>query len=193
MPLLTKDLWREKLARCIETSCREAGIELVGFVFMPEHVHLLVYPTILNPSISRYLARINQPFSKQIKEILAEQGSRLLSRLTVRERPGKECFHFWQAGPGFLSEFVFPRSHIILFGLPSPQPGQPRALSTCRGLEMVVGTILSQRPSPTTISKFADDSWFNGRGYLLKKRIRHWQSQWHTIAYTISLVPPSRT
>jgi putative transposase len=101
MPLLTNDLWREELARCIDTSGREAGIELVGFVFMPEHVHLLVYPTTPNPSISRYLARIKQPFSKRIKEILTERGSRLLLRLTIRERPGKECFRFWQEGPGF--------------------------------------------------------------------------------------------
>ena len=76
-------------------------MEMVGFVFMPEHVHLLVYPTAANPSISRYLARIKQPFSKQIKDVLVAHGSRLLSRLTVRERPGKDCFRFWQEGPGF--------------------------------------------------------------------------------------------
>jgi putative transposase len=53
---------------------------------------------------SRYLARIKQPFSKQIKEILSgEQKSRLPSRLTVLERPGKTCFQFWQEGPGFES------------------------------------------------------------------------------------------
>jgi hypothetical protein len=34
---------------------------------------------------------------------------------------------------------------------------------------MVVGPILSQRPFTSTISKFADDPWFTGRGYLLKK------------------------
>jgi putative transposase len=101
MPLLTNDVWREKLARCLEAAGAEAGIELVGFVFMPEHVHLLVYPTAPNPSIGRYLARIKQPFSKQIKDILAARGSRLLSKLTVQERPGKKCFRFWQEGPGF--------------------------------------------------------------------------------------------
>ena len=101
MPLLTNDLWREKLARCIEAAGEEAAMELVGFVFMPEHVHLLVYPRSPNPSISRYLARLKQPFSRQIKDILAEQGSRLLPTLTVLERPGKTCFRFWQEGPGF--------------------------------------------------------------------------------------------
>ena len=74
---------------------------LVGFVFMPEHLHLLVFPTTPNPLIGLYLARIKQPFSKQIKAILVSQGSRLLSKLTVQERPGKTCFRFWQEGPGF--------------------------------------------------------------------------------------------
>jgi putative transposase len=106
MPLLTNDTWREKLARCVEAASREAAVELVGFVFMPEHVHLLVYPTAPNPSIARYLARIKQPFSKQIKGILAEQGSRLLQRLTVLERPGKTCFRFWQEGIGSSLEYI---------------------------------------------------------------------------------------
>jgi putative transposase len=101
MPLLTSDAWREKLARCVDAAGAEAAIELVGFDFMPEHVHLLVYPTTAQRSISRYLARIKQPFSKQIKDILVERGSRLLPKLTVPERPGKTCFRFWQEGPGF--------------------------------------------------------------------------------------------
>ncbi len=101
LPLLTNDLWREKLARCVEAAGEEWAMQLVGFVFMPEHVHLLLYPTAVNPSISHYLARIKQPFSKHIKESLLGRGSRRLSKLAVRERPGKECFRFWQEGPGF--------------------------------------------------------------------------------------------
>jgi putative transposase len=89
MPLLTNDTWREKLARCVEAAGEETAMELVGFVFMPEHVHLLVYPAVPNPSISRYLARLKQPFSKHIKETLVGQCSRLLEKLTVQERRGK--------------------------------------------------------------------------------------------------------
>ena len=37
----------------------------------------------------------------RIKAILVECDSRLLPSLTVRERPGKTCFRFWQEGPGF--------------------------------------------------------------------------------------------
>ena len=59
-PLLTNDTWREKLATCVEAAGDESAVDLVAFVFMPEHVHLLVYPKDPNPSISFYLARIKQ-------------------------------------------------------------------------------------------------------------------------------------
>jgi putative transposase len=110
MPLLTNDSWRQILARCIEAAGEETGMEMVGFVFMPEHVHLLVYPTAPNPSISRYLARIKQPFSKQIKSLLAKRSSRLFRELTVLERPGKKCFRFWQEGPGFDRNIFSPEA-----------------------------------------------------------------------------------
>jgi putative transposase len=45
MPLLTNDDWRVKLARSIDEANAESAVELAAFVFMPEHVHLLVYPT----------------------------------------------------------------------------------------------------------------------------------------------------
>ena len=42
-----------------------------------------------------------RPYSAEIKRLLAATGSSLLQRLTVRERPGKHCFRFWQEGPGY--------------------------------------------------------------------------------------------
>ncbi len=101
MPLLTNNDWRRRLARSIDAANAESMIQLVAFVFMPEHVHLLVYPQRSQVSIARYLARVKQPFSKAIKDLLAANRSRLLHRLTVQERPGKMCFRFWQEGPGF--------------------------------------------------------------------------------------------
>jgi putative transposase len=68
---------------------------------MPEHVHLLVYPGGPGAALGRYLARVKQPFSKAIRDILSERQSELLGKLIVRERPGKTCFRFWQEGPGF--------------------------------------------------------------------------------------------
>jgi putative transposase len=100
-PLLTNDSWQQQLSRSIDQANREQSFQLVAFVYMPEHVHLLVYPTLPEPDIGLYLARVKQPFSKQIKQLLEQVRSPLLQKLTVRERPGKFCFRFWQEGPGF--------------------------------------------------------------------------------------------
>jgi putative transposase len=101
MPLLTNDDWRRRLARRIDTAGSEYSCELVAFVFMPEHIHLLVYPTLPEPELNRYLAAIKQPFSAEIHQLMEELHSPLLKKLVNRIRPGKTCFRFWQEGPGF--------------------------------------------------------------------------------------------
>jgi putative transposase len=50
-PLLTNDAWRRQLARCIDAAGEECQIRLAAFVFMPEHVHLLVVPMDHEPAI----------------------------------------------------------------------------------------------------------------------------------------------
>ena len=110
LPLLTNDAWRQRLAACIDVAGRQTAIELAAFVFMPEHVHLLVVPSSSEPRIDRYLALIKQPFSKSIKERLLSTNSPLVDRLTVQERPGKSCFRFWQEGPGYDRNLNTPAS-----------------------------------------------------------------------------------
>ena len=110
MPLLTNDDWRQRLARSIDEANRQEMMQLSAFVFMPEHAHLLVFPTVAEPNIGRYLALIKQPVSKSVKEILLKTGAPLLDRLTVRERPGKISFRFWQEGPGYDRNLNTPES-----------------------------------------------------------------------------------
>src|SRR4051812_33312358 len=107
-PLLTNDIWRDKLASCIDVAGEEYEVQLAAFVFMPEHVHLLVVPTGHEPAIDRSLARIKQPFSKWVKQQLIQAQSILFDRLTVEERPGKTCFRFWQEGPRYDRNLTTP-------------------------------------------------------------------------------------
>lgn len=111
-PLLTNDAWRQKLARTVDAANDECRFQLVAFVFMPEHLHLLTYPTDEMPDFGKYLARIKQPFSKLIKEILVKNRSQLVEQLTVQERPGKSCFRFWQEGAGY-DRNLFSKAAII--------------------------------------------------------------------------------
>ena len=100
LPLLTNDDWRALLARQIDTANERHAFRLIAFVFMPEHVHLLVYPT-GESDVSDFLKALKKPFSFRIKQSLKEQKNPLLHRLTIQERPGKMTFRFWQEGPGY--------------------------------------------------------------------------------------------
>ncbi len=99
--LLTNDDWRRELSRSIDQAMERHLFRLVAFVYMPEHVHLLVYPTIDKPRVDLFLKAIKQPFSVKIKKRLVKANSPLLEKLTVRERPGVQRFRFWQEGPGY--------------------------------------------------------------------------------------------
>jgi len=100
-PLLTNDLWRSMLAESISKSTERHRYDLVAFVFMPEHIHLLVLPQDVNCRISRLLFAMKRPFSFRIKQLLKSAGSPLLEQLTIPQRPGIRSFRFWQEGPGY--------------------------------------------------------------------------------------------
>jgi len=101
MKLLTNDVWRKYLSRSIDAAGEQFRFDLVAFVFMPEHVHLLVFPLDKEPDIAGYLAAVKRPVSADVKRDLQAAHSSLLQRLTIRERPGRHTFRFWQEGPGY--------------------------------------------------------------------------------------------
>lgn len=99
--LLTNNAWRAKFSEVITTACEEMGCFLAAFVFMPEHVHLLVWGFETKAEVGEFLAKVKQPLSSYVKADLTAANSRLLQQLTIRERPGKFAFRFWQEGAGY--------------------------------------------------------------------------------------------
>jgi len=99
-PLLTNDHWLHLLAKAVDAALANHKFHLHAFVFMPEHVHLLVYPC-GEPDIGAFLKAIKRPVSFRIKQELAATNRQLLDELTVQERPGVTSFRFWQEGPGY--------------------------------------------------------------------------------------------
>jgi hypothetical protein len=168
-------------------------MDLVAFVYMPEHLHLLVYPTLPDPAIDRYLARIKQPFSKEIKGMLVSSDSSLIKKLTVRERPGKYCFRFWQEGPGFDRTFSrlkrFRHASITFIAIP---PAAAYAAEQSIGNGPVLDITWLIRRSKIRIARTFmachQERWMmehnrrgpNGSPYWEFDGRRHWQSQWHT-------------
>ncbi len=100
LPLLDDDHRRTLLSRSIDAAIVRHGFELVAFVYMPEHIHLTVWP-LGNGTVSALLFAIKSPFSHRIKRELETAKSPMLEPLTIRERPGKSSFRFWQEGPGY--------------------------------------------------------------------------------------------
>ena len=99
--LLTNNAWRTRLSGAIDDACQELECHLAAFVYMPEHVHLLVWGIQSKENVSQFLARVKRPVSVTARDDLRQNKSRLLERLTIQERPGKIVFRFWQEGPGF--------------------------------------------------------------------------------------------
>jgi putative transposase len=100
LPLLMNDDWCGMLAQAIDLALERWMFQLHAFVFMPEHLHLLVLP-LESSRIDMLLKAIKRPFSYRIKKFLEASSSDLLQKLTIVERPGKSVFRFWQEGPGY--------------------------------------------------------------------------------------------
>jgi len=98
--LLTRDDWRRMLCHSIDRAVTNHKYQLVAFVLMTNHVHLLVFPTEVEPGELRdldvLLSAIKRPFSYRVKQTLIAEESSLLRDLTVMERPGKP-----QEGAGY--------------------------------------------------------------------------------------------
>ncbi len=98
------------LCQSIDRALARYEFHLIAFVIMPEHLHLLVYPTTDICKIDRLLAAIKRPFSYRVKKLLIQEQSELLAELTIQGRPGKTVFRFWQEGPGYDRNFSSKKS-----------------------------------------------------------------------------------
>ena len=109
-PLLLNERWLCMLAESVERATDRHDYRLISFVYMPEHVHLLVFPNPEASSIAALLKAIKRPFFYRIKELLIDSNNRLLDQLTIRQRPGVTTFRFWQEGPGYDRNFTEPKT-----------------------------------------------------------------------------------
>ena len=101
LPILTNDTWRTMLSTAIDRAATRHRFRLAAFVYMTDHVYLLVYPEPGASRVDQLLSAIKRPFSFRVKQLLIQSGSSLLDKLTVHQRPGVQTFRFWQEGPGY--------------------------------------------------------------------------------------------
>jgi len=101
LPILTNDLWRAQLAEALNDARRKHHVDLWAYVFMPEHVHLLVRPREDQYRVDRFLKTVKQGSSKRILNRMRKTSSPLLKRLAVHRKDGQGRHSIWLPGPGY--------------------------------------------------------------------------------------------
>ncbi len=72
---------------------------LWAYVFMPNHVHLLIWPRQQEYSISQILKSIKQPVSRKAVHWLKQNKPAALQQLATDEKA--QPYRFWQKGGGY--------------------------------------------------------------------------------------------
>lgn len=98
-PFLTKDRIRNYLAEAIVRAKEKHRFDVWGYVFMPEHVHLLIWPHEVEYSISRILLSIKQSVSRRALLHLGRYRPEGLKWVATGQK--HTPYRFWLAGGGY--------------------------------------------------------------------------------------------
>ena len=95
------------LADELELARTKLGFHLWAYVFMPEHVHLIVYPIRPKYEIASILKAIKEPVGRRAVSYLRSHAPQWIPRIT-RCRGQRSESHFWESGGGFDSNTTEP-------------------------------------------------------------------------------------
>lgn len=98
------------LAVVVGRACATHGFELLAFVFMPDHVHIVVRAVHPAARVSNLLQAIKRVVSYRTHLAIESRSPELDRWLMHRERGGRRTFRFWQPGPGYDRNLVWPES-----------------------------------------------------------------------------------
>lgn len=108
-PFLTRPRTRAWMIDAIRLTREKHHLALWGYVIMPEHVHLLVWPRQEPYSVSKILTTLKQSVSKRARLFILETPSKSGERLLDRRPDGRGIFRFWQRGGGYDRNIWEPR------------------------------------------------------------------------------------
>jgi putative transposase len=117
------------LADSIEAARTSLDFDLWAYVFMPEHVHLIVRPRQNAYDMASIRQAIKAPVARQAIEYLDQIESPWLDKIT-RIRAGKRERLFWQSGGGFDRNITEPATLMRMIEYLHRNPVR-RGLSAC--------------------------------------------------------------
>ena len=95
------------LVDAINAAREQHHFSLWAYVFMPNHVHLLIYPNEPDYDVSAILKAIKQPVGTHAIKYLKQHAPHWLERIIVKHRNRIER-RFWQPGGGFDRNAIDP-------------------------------------------------------------------------------------
>ncbi|MCD6217397.1 transposase [bacterium] len=106
-PFLKNDNIKEILAIAINNASNKHHFDTWAYVFMPEHVHILIYPQEEIYSISNILKSIKLSTSKKVIARLRKKNSQYLKYMRTGLKQPE--YRFWQDGGGYDRNYITPK------------------------------------------------------------------------------------
>lgn len=109
-PFLKSDRTCYWLADSINAARADRSFLLYAYVFMPDHVHLLIQPTAPAPDqVAAILRAIKQPVARRAVEHLRRHAPHWLDRI-AQPRGTRTEHRFWQPGGGYDRNLTNPKT-----------------------------------------------------------------------------------
>jgi putative transposase len=105
-------LEQRQKSKTIERARLKHDFQVWAYVIMPEHAHLLVWPTELKYDISDILNSIKQSVAKRALLHVRRDAPAFLGRMQDCQPNGETHYRFWQRGGGYDRNIVEPEAAL---------------------------------------------------------------------------------
>jgi putative transposase len=111
-PFLMRERTRGWFVDAVERFRKQYDFHVWAYVIMPEHIHILIWPTKSVYDIGIILKALKKSVSNHAVAWLRKENSPGLQQLQDRQPNGKVHFRFWQRGGGYdLNVFEPMKAH----------------------------------------------------------------------------------
>jgi putative transposase len=111
-PFLSKDRSRQWFIEAVDRARLKHRFHVWAYVMMPEHVHLLLWPTAAEYDISNILNSIKQSVAKRALPFVRREAPAFLIRMEDHQPNGETHYRFWQRGGGYDRNVFEPKTAI---------------------------------------------------------------------------------
>jgi putative transposase len=99
--MLSKERTREWMVQAIDRARKKLGFEVWAYVIMPDHAHVLVFPSNEECTVGRMLHAIKQPVAIRAIRWLRTNSPQHLAKLRHVLPDGEAQHRFWRVGGGY--------------------------------------------------------------------------------------------